>query len=183
MLIGTAAAPPHGARIPSGVSLVHPAAAPRQSRGFTVVELITTVVILGIVAAIAAPRFFTTSSFETAGFAAEVRAGLRHAQATALASGCSIRASLGSGGFVLQRWSGGSDCNDRSGSLVTVARAGGGTYSASVPSGLAVSTSALYFDSMGRPRDASTGTLLASAQSLTVGTETITVNAETGFVQ
>mgnify|MGYP003343945810 CR=1 FL=1 len=61
---------------------MNPATAFRQSRGFTIVELVTTIVILGIVAAIASPRFFNTSPFETAGFAAEVRAGLRHAQAT-----------------------------------------------------------------------------------------------------
>jgi len=52
-----------------------------------------------------------------------------------------------------------------------------------VPSGLAVSTSALYFDSLGRPRDDSSGALLSSALTLTVGTDTLTVNAETGLVQ
>ena len=160
-----------------------PATALRQSRGFTVVELVTSVVILGLIAAIASPRFFTTSPFETAGFAAEVRAGLRHAQATAMASGCDIRVSLGSGGFLLQRWSGGASCNDHAGTLTTMARAGGGSYSRSVPSGVTVSTATLYFDSMGRPRDASSGTLLSSAQTLTVGTETLIVNAETGFIQ
>jgi len=162
---------------------VSPATAPRQSRGFTLVELVTVMVILGVIAAIASPRFFNTSSFESAGFAAEVRADLRHAQATAMASGCDIRVALSSASFVLQRWSGGAGCNDHSGSLATVVRAGGGSYSASVPSGLTVGTAALYFDSLGRPRDATSGVLLGSAVSFTVGTETITVNAETGFVQ
>jgi len=162
---------------------MHPATALRQSRGFTLVELVTVMVILGVLATIAAPRFFNTSSFQTAGFAAEVRAGLRHAQATAMASGCDVRASLGAGGFELQRWSGAGGCNDHSGTRVTLVRSGGGTYSSAVPSGLAVSTSALYFDSLGRPRDDSSGALLSSALTLTVGTDTLTVNAETGLVQ
>ena len=36
---------------------------------------------------------------------------------------------------------------------------------------------------LGKPRDASSGALLDSALSLAIGTDTITVNAETGFVQ
>jgi hypothetical protein len=46
-----------------------------------------------------------------------------------------------------------------------------------------VGAAALYFDSLGRPRNDSTGALLASALTLSVGTETITVNPETGLVQ
>ena len=160
-----------------------PATALRQSRGFTIVELVTTIVILGIIAAIASPRFFNTSSFETAGFGAEVRSGLRHAQATAMASGCDIRASLGQQGFLLQRWAGSNGCNDHGGALVTLKRAGGGDYSTAVPAGLTVGTAALYFDSMGRPRDAASGSLLGSALTIPVGNDSISVNAETGFVQ
>lgn len=162
---------------------MNPATARRQSRGFTIVELVTTIVILGIVAAIASPRFFSTSSFETAGFAAEVRSGLRHAQATAMASGCDIRAQLSSSGFVLQRWSGGAGCNDRTGTLQTLKRADGGDYLSQPPSGITVGAAALYFDSMGRPRDANSGALLSTALSITVGTDTVVVYPDTGLVR
>ncbi|MFM7274960.1 MAG: Tfp pilus assembly protein FimT/FimU, partial [Gammaproteobacteria bacterium] len=157
---------------------------PRASAaGFTLVELITVIVITGILAAIAAPRFFSTDTFQTAGFAAELRAGLRHAQSVAMASGCDTRAALDASGFVVQRWEGGSSCNDRSGSLVTLLRPDGSAFDSAVPGNLSITGMALYFDAMGRPRDPASGSLLDAVSSFTVGSETITVQPETGLVQ
>lgn len=141
------------------------------------------IVIVGILSAIAAPRFFSTDTFETAGFAAEVRAGLRHAQSVAMASGCDTRAALDAAGFVVQRWQGGSDCNDRSGSLVTLLRPDGSEFDSPVPGNLSVTPASISFDAMGRPRDPALGSLLSSVSTFTVGTETITVQPETGLVQ
>lgn len=141
------------------------------------------IVIVGILSAIAAPRFFSTETFETAGFAAEVRAGLRHAQSVAMASGCDTRAALDAAGFVVQRWQGGSNCNDRSGSLVTLLRPDGSAFDSAVPGNLSVAGGALYFDAMGRPRNPASGSLLTAVSSFTVGAETITVQPETGLVQ
>jgi MSHA pilin protein MshC len=54
-------------------------------RAFTLVELITTIVILGIVAAIVAPRFFSRGEFESRGFHDQVISSLRYAQKVAIA--------------------------------------------------------------------------------------------------
>ncbi len=54
-------------------------------RGFTLVELVTIIVILGILAVAAAPRFFDRNVFDGRGFYDGVIATLRYAQKTAIA--------------------------------------------------------------------------------------------------
>jgi MSHA pilin protein MshC len=54
-------------------------------RGFTLIELIMVIVMLGILAAFAAPRLFSPSDFDARGFHDEVQAYLRYAQKTAVA--------------------------------------------------------------------------------------------------
>lgn len=170
--------------MPALVSVHRPALPATGSHaGFTLIELVTVLVLAGILAAVAAPRFFSTSPFAVAGFANEVRAGLRHAQSVAMASGCDIRVALSSSGIVLQRWTGGSNCNDHAGTLATLTRPGGGSYQATAPDGVGVTEASLYFDSLGRPRDDATNTLLSSDLALSIGTDTVTVTAQTGLVR
>jgi MSHA pilin protein MshC len=159
-------------------------AARRAGVGFTLIELVTVLVLAGILATIAAPRFFGTSQFAVAGFANEVRAGLRHAQSTAMASGCDIRVELTTSELVLQRWVGGSGCNDHAGILTTLTRpGGGGAFRAAIPDGVPVGTFSVYYDTLGRPRDPGTGARLSADLSLAIGAETVSVTAETGLVQ
>ena len=138
---------------------------------------------MGVLVVMARPRFFTTSPFQSVGFAGEVAAGLRHAQALAMASGCDTQASLDASSFVVQRWTGGASCNDHAGALSTVTRPGGGSYSSAVPTGLSISGGSVYFDTLGRPYSGSTGALLGSALVFTIGTRQVTIQAETGLVQ
>jgi MSHA pilin protein MshC len=53
--------------------------------GFTMVELIMTMVIVGILAAVVAPRFFNNNVFQSRGFADQAQASLRYAQKIAIA--------------------------------------------------------------------------------------------------
>jgi MSHA pilin protein MshC len=57
----------------------------KNQRGFTLVELVTVMVILGIISVIALPRMFNSSSFDSRAFSDSVRATLRLAQKTAIA--------------------------------------------------------------------------------------------------
>ena len=58
---------------------------PFRGRGFTTVELVVIMVITGLLAAIAIPRFQDNSAFTQRGFSDEVRAALRYAQKIAIA--------------------------------------------------------------------------------------------------
>jgi len=54
-------------------------------RGFTMVELVTVIIIAGILVAMVAPRFFERNAFESRGFSDQVVSTLRYAQKAAIA--------------------------------------------------------------------------------------------------
>ena len=56
-----------------------------RQRGFTLVELVAVMVVTGVLAALAAPRFFDRNIFESRGFYDQVISTLRYAQEAAIA--------------------------------------------------------------------------------------------------
>lgn len=144
------------------------------SRGFTLVELILVIVVIGILATVVGPRFFDRQVFDDRLYAEEVRAGLRHAQKLALAGGCRIRFSLDGSGYQLLR---DADCDGAGSTFAPVLDpyTGQAPYAGTPPAGTALSAAfSVDFDSLGRPSQAVSETL--------GGSHAIRVEAETGFV-
>ncbi len=56
-----------------------------SERGFTMIEMITVIVILGVLAAVAAPLFFNRNVFDSRGFYDQVKSTVRYAQKLAIA--------------------------------------------------------------------------------------------------
>ncbi|MCA1973912.1 MAG: type II secretion system GspH family protein, partial [Caenispirillum sp.] len=62
-----------------------PHSAGRGGGGFTMVELVVTLIVIGILAVVAAPRFFDRADFDARAFLEQTAAALRYAQKAAIA--------------------------------------------------------------------------------------------------
>lgn len=135
-------------------------------------------VIIGILGAVAGPRFFDNSAFDERAYLDELTSSLRYAQKIAVASGCRVRAVIAAGSYTLTQQapqSGHCDPADASFPL-PVMLSTGQTMSGSAPSGVVTSpATTLVYDALGR-------TNLASNQTLTVGARTILIQADSGLV-
>ena len=156
-----------------------------RSAGFTLVELIMTMIIIGVLAAVAIPRFFDTDVFRARGFADEVQATLRYAQKVAIAQHRNVCVAITASDITLTiaPTSGAAiDC-DTNLALPT------GENSITSPSATITMTLApaapatFIFDALGKPFDG-IGTASTVQKSITVlgATNSIYVEAETGYV-
>jgi MSHA pilin protein MshC len=66
----------------------------RRTDGFTLIELVVCIVILGVLAVVAGPRFIEPQPFSERGYATEVAMALRAARNTAVASACDVQLTI-----------------------------------------------------------------------------------------
>jgi MSHA pilin protein MshC len=147
--------------------------------GFTLVELVIVMTVIGILAVTLGPKFFTQSVFSQRGYADELASALRYVQKAAVSSGCSAQLVLTSTTYLArQQAASGNACNTLDTSWSTaVVGADGAAIQGSAPANTSVSpTGTFQFDDQGR-LTSSPGT------TLTIGASTISIAPGTGFVQ
>src|SRR5580698_6612354 len=84
----------------------------RAAKGFTLVELVIVMTVIGILAVTLGPRFFTQSVFSQRGYADELAAALRFAQKAAVSSQCPAQLTLTLTTYaVSQQAASGNSCN------------------------------------------------------------------------
>ncbi|MBF0674041.1 type II secretion system protein [Pseudomonas sp.] len=143
----------------------------KPERGFTLVELILIMVVLGILAAVAAPRFFDRSVFDERLYFEEVLSAVRYAQKVAVASGCEIRVEVDNSGYRLTH---AAPCDTRA-AKTPVADPAGGAYRAANTNSVSVApTLEVTFNALG-------GT--DRQHATTVGGTFDLIVHETGFVE
>ncbi len=164
----------------------------RSEAGFTLVELIVTLVVLGIIAAVAIPRFASQQGFQSRAFFDQVQEAIKFSQKAAIAQRkrvfVTIAATTVQACYVAA-------CGSPGALTVTDPTTGAAlSLTAQDARGVAFQAVTLnpamtiVFDALGRPRSAA-GVLLAAATTINVIStaggdvnRTISIEPETGYV-
>ena len=143
-----------------------------RSGGFTLVELVAVLVIMGVVAAVAGPRFFDNTVFTERGYADEIAASLRYSRRIAIASECNVRFTVNAAGYNAAQPS--VRCNTGGAWGVAVRLPDRRVIARAAPAGVVLAATVIEF----RP----TGGLLNPAGPVNVGPFAVSVDPVTGTV-
>ena len=143
--------------------------------GFTMVELVTVMVIVGILVAFAAPRFFNRNVFESRGFYDQAVSTLRYAQKAAIAQNRFVCVAFTANSIKLT-----TNTTATCPGTGLASPTGDATYTVNAPTNGNVTLSGystpFYFDALGRP--SASGVIAVSGFTAAP----ITIEAETGYV-
>jgi MSHA pilin protein MshC len=152
----------------------------RREYGFTIVELVAVMVIVGIIASVSAPRFVGVDAFDARGSYGTLTAALRYAQKTAIAQRRTVYANVNTStrtvclGYT-------SNC-----SSAVIDPATQASYAKTLSSNVTITASAspIGFDGLGRPVPNAAATFtIQNAVVPSESTRTITVEQDTGYVR
>lgn len=146
--------------------------------GFTLVEMVTVIALLGILTATAMPRFVKNDLFETRGDAGLVSATLRYAQKTAIAQRRSV--------FVVYNATTPPSlniCFTLDCSQTVINPENGNPYSFVFSRNVEVNATSMGFDSLGRPVPNQKATFVLTNAKSTSQVLTVSVEQDSGYIR
>lgn len=151
--------------------------------GFTIVELVVTLVLIAVIAAIGVPVLMDRDAFDDRGFFEQTVAALRYAQKRANVSGCTVRVNIAANGYSLFTAASSAACDNTAactagnfGTVITSPVDPTQPFAGTAPGGVVLSpVTNICF----RPAGVTT---LAADTVVSVGGLSFTVVANTGFV-
>lgn len=148
-------------------------------QGFTLIEVVVVMIIVGILAIVIIPKWSGSSGFDERAFRDRVVAGLRYAQKSAIASRRTVCATFSASpaqvSFRISNTNGAADCT--TGSALIGPTASALEVTATGSASFAALPSSIVFDAAGRPGGGASISISGLPASLA-----ITVEAETGYV-
>ena len=151
----------------------------RAGSGFTLIELVVTMIIVGVLAVVAMPKL-NTNTFDTTGFYQEVVSSVRYAQKEAIAKHRFVCVNLAVSSVTIRYAKGATTTCDTE----LVSPRGVSPFTVTAKSGVTLSPATSFlFDALGRPRTTGNAALGQLTVSITGdGTQSFVVEAETGYV-
>jgi len=149
----------------------------RRLAGFTLVELVVTMVVIGIMAIAVVPRMDLLRGFDDVGFRDQVKAAIEYARKSAVAGRRHVQVAIVGNTITVTAASALPETNPTTYNR-NLQLPGTNSHTFTAPSGVTITpNTTLVFDPLGRP---SAGARLTVSGA---GTITVTVEAETGYVR
>ena len=151
-----------------------------QNSGFSLIELLTVILLLSILGVVALGRFGSQEGFAARGFFDDTVTAVRFAQKLAISSGCDVQVVTNASGYQLFQRA--TDCvtGGFTRNVPNPADRSNNYQSASIPGGFSLTAGAITFDARGIRQESAPATFLVSDGSLNYS---FTVFQSTGLVR